>query len=700
MHEVKSIQDLLSQIGHGEILLPEFQRGYVWNRDQVRGLMQSLYRKHPTGHLLTWRTYKPSLVRGAQSTSNGHSLLLLDGQQRLTTLYVLFEGKAPLFYEGESLYFDLHFNMQTEEFRFYQSSRMENNPAWIGVHEFLREGLTTLLERIEQLNEDRRTIIQQNLARLSCLDAVRNYTYTVDQVSGDKFSVDQVVDIFNRVNSQGTPLTKADLALAHICSIWPEARAELRAFSLKMKEFGFGVHLSFLVRCMAGVATGSIVLEGTFMRTPAAELKSAWQEMQPAFEHLVGVLRHEAFIGNLSDLPTDNVLVPVTIFLARHGGTFPSETIKRRFIRWLYLAGLWARYSGATETKLQQDVALVADSDLDPTHELEAAILRERGRVSLEEGDLDRARINSAVALLSQVVARSRDARDWFTGIPIYDPAVGKSHGGERHHIFPKTVLKSAGITDQTRINAVANRAILGQKPSLAHRRSSPADYLRAIDESQPGALQAQSVPMDSELWAPEQFLDFLAARRRLLAKAMNEFIESWIPEVEPGAMDEHGVRHLIADGENKRVEFKSSLRWDMDEGKVNKVLEDVVVKTIAGFLNTEGGTLLIGVDNTGGAIGLAGDYGTLNGQSRDAFELHLQQIVARDLGEALSASYLTVNFHKIDGEDICQITVDPSDQPVYVENSNQALFYVRNGNLTRALPVDETVRYVQHRWG
>ena len=700
MHEVKSIQDLLSQIGHGEILLPEFQRGYVWNRNQVRELMQSLYRKHPTGHLLTWRTYKPSLVRGAQSTSNGYSLLLLDGQQRLTTLYVLFEGKAPLFYEGESLYFDLYFNMQTEEFRFYQTSRMENNPAWIGVHEFLREGLTTLLERIEQLNEDRRTIIQQNLARLSRLDAVRNYTYTVDQVSGDEFSVDQVVGIFNRVNSQGTPLTKADLALAHICSIWPEARAELRAFSLKMKEFGFGVQLSFLVRCMAGVATGSIVLEGTFMRTPAAELKSAWQEMQPAFEHLVGVLRHEAFIGNLSDLPTDNVLVPVTLFLARHGGTFPSETIKRRFIRWLYLAGLWARYSGATETKLQQDVALVADSDLDPTHELEAALLRERGRVSLEEGDLDRARINSAVALLGQVVARSRDARDWFTGIPIYDPAVGRSHGGERHHIFPKTVLKSAGITDQTRINAVANRAILGQKPSLAHRRSSPADYLRAIDESQPGALQAQSVPMDSELWAPEQFPDFLAARRRLLAKAMNEFIESWIPEVEPGAMDEHGVRHLIADGENKRVEFKSSLRWDMDEGKVNKVLEDVVVKTIAGFLNTEGGTLLIGVDNTGGAIGLAGDYGTLNGQSRDAFELHLQQIVARDLGEALSASYLTVNFHKIDGEDICQITVDPSDQPVYVENSNQALFYVRNGNLTRALPVDETVQYVQHRWG
>ena len=700
MHEVKSIQDLLSQIGHGEILLPEFQRGYVWNRDQVRGLMESLYRKHPTGHLLTWRTYKPALVRGHEIAGNGHSILLLDGQQRLTTLYVLFQGKAPLFYEGESLFFDLYFNMQTEEFRFYQKSRMGNHPAWIGVHEFLREGLTSILESIDQIEENRRTIIQQNLARLSRLDAIRNYTYTVDQVSGDEFSVDQVVEIFNRVNSKGTPLTKADLALAHVCSIWPEARAELRAFSLKMKDIGFGVYLSFLVRCMAGVATGSIVLEGTFMRTPAAELKRAWQETQPAFEHLVGVLRHEAFIGNLSDLPTDNVLVPTTIYLARHGGTFPSDTIKRRFIRWLYLAGLWARYSGATETKLQQDVALVSGSDLDPTHELEAAILRERGRVGLEEGDLDRARINSAVALLGHVVARSRDARDWFTGLRIYDSAAGKSHGNERHYIFPRTLLKNAGITDPARINAVANRAILGQRPSLADRRASPANYLPKIEDTQPGALRAQSVPMDRELWAPERFLDFLTARRHMLAKEMNQFIESWIPEIEPDAIDEHGVRHLMVGGENKRVEFKSSLRWDVDEQKVNKVLEDVVAKTIAGFLNTTGGTLLIGVNDSGRAIGLAGDYGTLKGQSRDAFELHLQQIVARDLGEAMSASYLTVNFHEIDDEDICQVTVDSSDQPVYVENASHALFYVRLGNLTRALPVDETVQYVHRHWG
>lgn len=701
MHEVRSIDDLLNQISRGEILLPEFQRGYVWKRNQVRGLMQSLYRKHPTGHLLIWRTYKPSLVRGGEVARDGHSLLLLDGQQRLTTLYVLFKGEAPKFYEGETLFFDLYFNVQTEEFRFWQKSRMKNNPAWIGVHEFLREGLTTLLERLDVLDEDRRTLIQQNLARLSRLDKVRDYTYTVDQVAGKDFTVEEVVDIFNRVNSEGTTLTRADLALAHICSIWPEARAELRAFRAKMMKLGFDADLNFLVRCLAGVATGSIILEGSFMRTPAETLKSAWEEMQPAFEHLVGILRHEAFIGGLDDLPTNNVLVPATIYLARQGGSFPTDAIKHRFIRWIYLAGLWARYSGASATKLQQDVALVSGNDLDPTHELEAAILRERGRVSLEESDLDRARINSAVALLSRIVARARKARDWFTGIRIYDQALGQSKGEKYHHIFPKKVLKAVGFDESLRINAVANRAILGQLAPKEHRQSTPSEYLPEVEKNQPGALKAQSVPMDRELWKPERFLDFMAARRRLLAGAINVFIASWIPEAESGAIDEQGVRGLMAQGEGEALEFKSSLRWDRQHERVNKVLEGIIIKTLAGFLNGKGGTLLIGVDDGGHPVGLAADYATLRKKgNRDGFELHLLQLIVRDLGEAASSSFLTVNFHEIDGEDICQATVEPSDHPIYVEHGGKAVFYLRTGNATRSLPVNEAVKYVHYRWG
>ena len=296
-------------------------------------------------------------------------------------------------------------------------------------------------------------------------------------------------------------------------------------------------------------------------------------------------------------------------------------------------------------------------------------------------------------------MARHRDARDWFTGVRIYDQVMGKSLGDERHHIFSKRVLEKAGFSHTARINAVANRALLEQPAPREHRGASPAEYLPEVEENQPGALRAQSVPMDRTLWEPEHFLDFLAARRHLLAEAMNEFIADWLPDVtDPNG--EHGMRRLIAAGEGETLEFKSSLRWDRREDRVNKALEGVVVKTLAGFLNAAGGTLLIGVDDGGTPVGLAADYGSLRRQDRDAFEQHLQALFVRDLGESASSSFLTVSFHEIDGQDICQVTVEPSDHPIYVEHHSEAIFYLRVGNGTRTLPVNEVVRHVQTRWG
>ncbi len=697
MPDTRQIHELLAQIDRGEILLPEFQRGYVWRRDQVRGLVQSMYRRHPTGHLLIWKTYKPSKVRGAEASEEGSSLLLLDGQQRLTSLYTLFQGKPPPFYEGESLFFDLHFNVQTQEFRFYQS-QMLNNPSWVSVHDFLRQGLGKFVSSLHAMaNEDRETL-EPNLKRLAELDGIRNYTYAVDHVSDEDYTVEEVVGIFNRVNSAGTPLTKADLAIAHICSLWPEARAEFRAFNAKLGDNGFPFDLDFLVRCLAGVATGSVLLEGSFLRTPAETLQHGWAQLQPALEHLVGVLRHEALVCNPRDLPTTAMLVPTTVYLARQNGRFPDETVRRRFIRWMFLAALWARYSGSSETKLQQDVALVANGDPDPVPELEAAILRERGRVVLEEGDLDRATVSSAVAYLVRMVARHRNARDWFTGVPVYDRATGRSAGGENHHVFQKRILDQAGMTDSRRRNAVANRVLLTRAAPLEIRKSSPADYLPQVHETQPNALRAQSVPLDPELWKPENFLDFLAARRRLLAKAANEFIASWLPE-RPDPSSEDYVRRLIGGGESDALEFKSSLRWDLEKELPNRVLETMTIKTVAGFLNGEGGALLIGVGDDGELLGLQGDFETLRKPDRDGLELHLQQLFIQSFGEAAVSSFLTVNFHEMDGRDICQVTVEPSDHPVYVEHKGQQVFWLRVGNATRALPINEAVRHIQTRW-
>ena len=159
-------------------------------------------------------------------------------------------------------------------------------------------------------------------------------------------------------------------------------------------------------------------------------------------------------------------------------------------------------------------------------------------------------------------------------------------------------------------------------------------------------------------------------------------------------------VRQLMAAGEHEALEFKSSLRWDRLQKQLNKDLEHAVVKTLAGFLNGKGGTLLIGVNDSGVAVGIIADYKTLKKNGRDGFGLHLGNLVAHNFGAAAS-SYLTVTFHEIDGEDICRVTVEPSGQPVFVKDpkGKDAILYLRVGNSTRSLPVPEAVKYALHHW-
>jgi hypothetical protein len=694
-----AIQELIADVRAGEILLPEFQRGYVWKGDQVRGLMQSLYRKHPTGHFLIWKTSKPTKIRGGEVSQDGHSLLLLDGQQRLTSLFVLFEGQPPPFYEGESLFFNLYFNMQTEEFRFWQKSMMEGSADWISVHSFLKEGLTAYLERLPGLPEEERELVQTNLARLAQLDAIRNYSYQTDQLSGDDLTTEQVVEIFNRVNSAGTPLTKADLAIAHICSIWPEAREELRGFSAEMDKHRFGVDLDFLVRSIAGVASGSVLLEGSFYKVPIEDMQTAWKKVRQSFEHLVNVLRHDAYIDSIGDLPTKNVLIPLTVYLAQHGSAFTDETIKRKFIRWMFLAGLWGRYSGSAETMMQKDVSLL-DAE-DPTGDLVERIIDQRGRIRIEARDLADRSASSPYYRFSYVLARANDARDWFTGLTLYKQAVGSSNGLESHHIFPKAVLKKAGLSlgeHRGMINQVANRAFLTLKANRTISATSPGEYLPKVQADHPGALQAQSVPMNQELWHVERSQEFLDARCRLLATAMNEFLDGLVPE--DVAKKDLGLQipEMIKRGESAELEFKSSLRWDFQQQAKNKVLEKVIAKTVAGFANAKGGVLLIGVDDEGAVLGLEADYATLSKGNRDGFELQVTQVLSGALGESVLA-FVTITFHEIDGHDVCQIAVEACDHPVYLADGGESALFVRMGNLTKALPVDEAVKYVGSNW-
>src|SRR5262245_20247972 len=150
------ISTILSQVDLGAMALPEFQRGYVWNRDQVRKLLTSLYRRYPVGGLLIWKTRTDAAhTRGDGQLQPGYVDLILDGQQRITSLYGVIRGKPPQFFQGnQEAFLNLYFNADEETFKFYSPLEMKDNPACISVTELMQQGIGPFYGRLAATTTD------------------------------------------------------------------------------------------------------------------------------------------------------------------------------------------------------------------------------------------------------------------------------------------------------------------------------------------------------------------------------------------------------------------------------------------------------------------------------------------------------------------------------------------------------------------
>jgi len=694
------VDELISDISNGTLKLPEFQRGYIWTPQQVRIYVQSLYRGHPTGHFLVWHTTAPVKTRGDNASHGGRptTSLLLDGQQRLTSLFALIKGLPPPFYEGEKLFFNIYFNIATEEFSYYTKSIMDGNPVWFSVHDFLKKGMNTFLDQLPMLDPAQRELAQKGLAKLNNLDKIHSYTYQVDDLKDEKLVLADVVEIFNRVNHAGTPLSRADLAMAHICTAWPEARRQITAFATKMKGLGFAVEPDIFIRATSGAAGGSVNFDAAFYSLSSEDFQKAWPLIQKSFEYLVNVLRHDAFIESLEDITSTLALIPILVYLAKRDQQFASTEERNKFLRWMYLASIWGRYTGATDTRLKRDVTVLTDPD--PTRRLVEAILEQRGRVQVDAKDMVGKGMTTGLYKFAYVLARARGARDWFTGLTLYSKAVGKSNGLESHHIFPKGVLRQIGITDRATVNEVANRAFLTQKANRKISMTQPAKYLGNVEQKFPGALRDQSVPTDEKLWEKDNFDRFLTHQRKSLAHAMNVFLDKLVAKAAPVEPGEDGISALITRDESHHLEFKSTLRWDLAHNRTNKDLEDVAVKAAVGFLNADGGTLVIGVGPDHSVIGLEHDYeSSASIKDRDGFERHLNALLRKTVDAAVLSSFITMTFHAVDGDDLCQVSIEPCDHPIMIVREGHEVFLVRLGNATVPLEPKEMLAYVDKHW-
>jgi len=197
-------------------------------------------------------------------------------------------------------------------------------------------------------------------------------------------------------------------------------------------------------------------------------------------------------------------------------------------------------------------------------------------------------------------------------------------------------------------------------------------------------------------VWYFAQYIIFGIISAIFRAANIQTYIQTYITNQKliVAESDLVAIKNLLSKSEDQHIEFKSSIRWDYKNKKINKDLEFVIVKTIAGFLNSEGGTLLLGVDDNGVPVGLEADYKTLNKQNSDGYEIFLIRLVSNYLGKEF-CSNVNISFFTINNKEICSLTIQQNDEPVFIEKLGQA-FYVRTGSSTQQLNTKEALEYIQ----
>lgn len=162
---------------------------------------------------------------------------------------------------------------------------------------------------------------------------------------------------------------------------------------------------------------------------------------------------------------------------------------------------------------------------------------------------------------------------------------------------------------------------------------------------------------------------------------------------------DESQWKAMIRQGETEQTEFKSSLRWNLKTQKTDKILEMVVIKTLSAYMNTNGGTLFIGVDDQGDILGIEPDYATFQKKpDRDGFMLKLSGLIGQHLGRQ-SHKFISTDIQVLDGRDICRITVVPGERPVFITEKGKEFFYIRAGASSVPLSMSEAHEYISSHW-
>ncbi|GBC82948.1 hypothetical protein HRbin10_02086 [bacterium HR10] len=552
--EQLKVREIVKRAVSKDVDIPEFQREFVWDPEQVKLLAESLYRDYPIGSFLLWDSSEYQEAKTAKGSQA--SLWIVDGQQRTTALCLLL-GQKPYWWPdaqdwNEALdRYDVMVNLMPEEGDDRLEFALPNpirrlDPRWISVRRILSlehvEELTELAQetarRIATDPDESLKVFGQIHARLQCLWQIRERDVPIIKISHE---VEDVAEIFARLNQAGTRVKEADVVLALAAVRNPGwVREDYLPFRNDLEERGWDLDAGIFIRTMTGIGRERArLIEVSKDFWNPENLRNAWKKTG---ESITDVLKRLAEFGITSDelLPSTNSLIPLFVLHHRwgnsHGYAFP------RALRWFLLANRDGRYSGSAITALNEDVRAITTEA--PSFEAALESLEKRLRVPPEiaEGEFlaryDRAGSRFLRLMLYLLLFR-RNAPDWVDGTRLgYDKTGSPITAGfqpQWHHIYPRSVLRKASKSDD-KIHALANITVLNERTNVNRLAGKePWRYIRERRISWE-SLEAHLIPARfaeaaetgrlEEQWAVRNYDDFLQERAQLLAREANAFLE------------------------------------------------------------------------------------------------------------------------------------------------------------------------------
>lgn len=558
-----SVRELVDKVQRGELTLPEMQRRYIWPATRVRDLLDSLYRGYPSGIILVWETdedieTRSLAIKSTKTPTTSQKLLLLDGQQRITSLAAILSGE-PIHVRNHKKPIDILFNLEhpegapleiteveendnpeieenedeemserdiQEEMRkrtFVVASRsLQNDPLWVPVSDIFKKTDKEILKPVGITSDDEKW--DKYSERLRKIRKIVDYPYVM-QVLEKNMSYEEVTEIFVRVNSLGIKLRGSDLALAQITSRWKGFMTLIEDFASEFKDDSDYIVKSGLpVRMLVIFATHQSKFK-TVGKISKEKMEESWKASMNGLRFAINFLRSNAGIENLDFLSSPFLLIPIAVYSSLKGEELSQKEAKT-LLKWFYIAHMRGHYSmGSSESILDADLSTLFKSKSldDLTTQLHFHVKKS----VVDVDDLVNRSIRSPLFSMLYFVLKQNGAKDWLSELQLSDKHIGRAHTIQYHHIFPKSLLHEANY-EKKEINEIANMAFIGGKTNRHILNKEPAQYLEKeiLEKRGENALTSQLIPLDKNLWEMKNYRDFLAYRRSKIAEAINEFMD------------------------------------------------------------------------------------------------------------------------------------------------------------------------------